>query len=213
MIITHIVYFFKENWYNESGDIMKTIESNINGTSIINKSKFISFLIKVNNEDDIKKELDKINKEYKDADHICYGYIVNNKEYASDNGEPSGTAGLPILNILKKNDLNDILAVVVRYFGGIKLGANGLIRAYSSCVNDLVKDSILKDIVDAYKVNFSISYDKVKVIDKLLKDSIITYKEFDINVIYEAIIKVEDIDIIKNNSINYNIIDKIKTSF
>lgn|SRR5574344_504106 len=213
MIITHIVYFFKEKCYNDDGDCMKTIMNNINNTYVIKKSKFISFLIKINNEDDAKKEIEAINKKYKDATHICYAYITNNKEIATDNGEPTGTAGIPILNILKKNNLDNILAVVVRYFGGIKLGANGLIRAYSSSINDLVKESELKDLVDAYKVHFLISYDKVKILDNLLKDSIITYKEFDINVIYECIIRCCDIDIIKNNCIQYKILDTLKIAF
>src|SRR5574344_1249095 len=190
MIITHIVYFFKEKCYNDDGDCMKTIMNNINNTYVIKKSKFISFLIKINNEDDAKKEIEAINKKYKDATHICYAYITNNKEIATDNGEPTGTAGIPILNILKKNNLDNILAVVVRYFGGIKLGANGLIRAYSSSINDIVK-----------------------ILDNLLKDSIITYTEFDINVIYECIIRCCDIDIIKNNCIQYKILDTLKIAF
>ena len=190
---------------------MYTISKNMTLTKEINKSKFISYLIKINDVDDVKKELDKLKENYKDATHICYAYIVDGKEKASDDGEPSGTAGKPILEILKKNNLDHVLAVVVRYFGGIKLGAGGLLRAYANSVNDLIKTSELKELVDGYKVKFETPYDKISYIDN--KNINILYKEFDLNVIYEAIIKKEDIDDIKNISVNFEIIGNIKTSF
>ena len=190
---------------------MKTIASNMNDIKEINKSKFINFLIKVDDIKSVNNELDKIKSKYKDATHICYAYILDGIEKATDDGEPSGTAGKPILEILKKNDLNHVLAVVVRYFGGIKLGAGGLVRAYANSINNLVKASELKDLVDGYKVRFTIPYDKVSYVDNKLSN--ITYKEFDLNVIYEATIKEEDIDTIKNISIEFNILEKIKTSF
>ena len=84
----------------------------------------------------LRTELTK--KEYKDSTHICYAYIINSSEKCSDDGEPNGTAGLPILNILKKNNLTNVLAIVIRYFGGIKLGAGGLLRAYSDAANKAV---------------------------------------------------------------------------
>lgn len=190
---------------------MKTISKNIDDIKEINKSKFINYLIKVDDIDSINKELDKIKNKYKDSTHICYAYILDGKEKAIDDGEPSGTAGKPILEILKKNELDHVLAVVVRYFGGIKLGAGGLVRAYANSINDLVKLSELKDLVIGYKVRFIIPYDKVSYIDNMNLN--ISYKEFDLNVIYEAIIKEEDIDNIKNISLEFNILDKIKTSF
>ena len=190
---------------------MYTISKNINDIKEINKSKFINYLIKINTIDDIKKELDKIKNQYNDATHICYAYVIDGKEKASDDGEPSGTAGKPILEILKKNNLDHVLAIVVRYFGGIKLGAGGLVRAYANSINDLVKISELKELVTGYKVKFEIPYDKISYIDNKINN--VLYKEFDLNVIYEAIIKEEDIDDIKNVSIKFDIIDKIKTSF
>ena len=190
---------------------MKTIAKNIDDIKEINKSKFINYLIKVDDVNMINNELDKIKSKYKDATHICYAYVLDGKEKAYDDGEPSGTAGKPILEILKKNDLNHVLAISVRYFGGIKLGAGGLVRAYANSINDLVKLSELKELVDGYKVKFSIPYDKVSYVDNKLSN--VSYKEFDLNVIYEAIIKEEDIEDIKNISIEFNIIDKVKTSF
>ena len=190
---------------------MKTIAKNINDIKEINKSKFIAYLIKVDNLDSIKKELDKLKNKYNDATHICYAYVLDGMEKASDDGEPSGTAGKPILEILKKNEIDHILAVVVRYFGGIKLGAGGLVRAYANSINDLVKESELKDLVDGYIIKFSIPYDKVNYIENMNLN--ITYKEFDLNVIYEAIIEEKNIDNIKNISLEFEILDKIKTSF
>ena len=180
-------------------------------TKEINKSKFISYLIKIDDIDNVGKELNKLKEKYKDATHICYAYVIDGKEKASDDGEPSGTAGKPILEILKKNNLDHVLAVVVRYFGGIKLGAGGLLRAYANSINDLVKISELKELVNGYKVKFEIPYDKISYIDNKINN--VLYKEFDLNVIYEAIIKEDEIDDIKALAISFEIIDKIKTSF
>ena len=190
---------------------MYTINSNIENIKEINKSKFISFLIKIDDIKNIDEELNKIKNKYNDATHICYAYIIDGKEKAIDDGEPSGTAGKPILEILKKYELDHILAIVVRYFGGIKLGAGGLVRAYANSINDLVKIADIKELVNAYKVKFIIPYDKVSYIEKLNIN--IIYKEFDLSVIYEAIIKEEDINTIKNIATEFEIIDKIKTSF
>lgn len=190
---------------------MKTISKDINNIKEINKSKFINYIFKVDKLEDIKIKLEKLRKEYNDATHICYAYILDSKEKAVDDGEPSGTAGRPILDILKKNDLEHVLAVSVRYFGGIKLGAGGLLRAYANSINDLVKASTLVDLIDGYLVKFEINYDKVKLIDNM--NIKIKYQEFDLNVIYEAIIKKEDIDTIKNLSLKFEILDNIKTSF
>lgn len=189
---------------------MKTISHDITNIKEIQKSKFINFLFKIDNVSEINSRLDKLKTEYKDATHICYAYIIDDKEKASDDGEPSGTAGKPILEILKKHNLNHVLAISVRYFGGIKLGAGGLIRAYANSINDLIKESELTDLIDAYKVRFTVNYDKVSFIENNIKH--ITYKEFDMFVLYECLIDKNDIDIIKNNSIKYEIIDEIKTS-
>ena len=190
---------------------MYTISNNINDIKEIKKSKFISFLIKVDNIDDIKNILDKYKNKYSDSTHICYAYIIDGMEKACDDGEPSGTAGKPILDILKKNNLDHVLAIIVRYFGGIKLGAGGLIRAYAGCINDLIKQSELKELTIGYIVRFTIPYDKVSYIDNMKLN--IKYKEFDISIIYEAIVKEEDIDKIKPLTNSFEIIDKIKTSF
>ena len=101
---------------------------------IINKSRFIAYKLELNSVDDVKPFLEKLKKEHKKARHMCYAYVFNKdvvSEKCSDDGEPGGTAGYPILNVIKKKNLTNILVAVVRYFGGIKLGAGGLTRAYT----------------------------------------------------------------------------------
>lgn len=109
---------------------------------VIEKSKFICYVFNVLDIDNVNYELKKIEKEHTSSTHICYAYIVNSQEKCSDNGEPAGTAGKPILEVLKKSKLTNVLAVVVRYFGGIKLGAGGLVRAYSKSVSLALENNI-----------------------------------------------------------------------
>ena len=113
---------------------MNTINNNVNNEYLINKSKFICYLIKVDNISDIDYNLNYLKQKYNDATHICYAYIISNIKRFNDDNEPSGTAGMPILNVLENNNLNYVLAVIIRYFGGIKLGAGGLVRAYTKSV-------------------------------------------------------------------------------
>lgn len=158
--------------------------NDINNTYIIKKSKFITYLYNVNNVSEINSILDKLKKEYKDSTHICYAYILTSTEKCSDDGEPSGTAGLPILNILKKNNLMNTLAVVVRYFGGIKLGAGGLTRAYSNSVNDTIKLTNIVTLEEKYIVELTFNYDNLKLVDYMLNDKTIIDKKYDDNIVY-----------------------------
>ena len=100
----------------------------------IKKSRFVAYSFELNSLEDVKKQLDFLHSAHKKATHICYAYVFNkqqNSEKCFDDGEPSGTAGYPILNVIKKRNLKNTMIVVVRYFGGIKLGAGGLTRAYT----------------------------------------------------------------------------------
>lgn len=110
-----------------------------NNEILIKKSKFLGFLYEISNLEEIKEILNNLKKEHKKATHICYAYKVGISVKYSDDGEPNGTAGKPIYNIIEKKNLNNILIVVIRYFGGIKLGAGGLFRAYSNCASELLK--------------------------------------------------------------------------
>ncbi len=105
------------------------------------KSKFIGILVRAESEDEIKTFLQDLKKEHKKATHICWACRLKTPFYekALDDGEPSGTAGRPILNVLQKKDLQNVAIFVIRYFGGIKLGAGGLVRIYSKVAGELVK--------------------------------------------------------------------------
>ena len=120
---------------------MYTIKENSKYELIVKNSRFITLLYKVSSWGDALDILDKVREEYPDATHYCYGFIADEVERCSDDGEPSGTAGMPILKVLKANNLNYILGIVIRYFGGIKLGAAGLIRAYSKGVANAIKEN------------------------------------------------------------------------
>ena len=112
----------------------KTIKNNEVVTIEIKKSKFIGYAFYCENVNDANVVLKQLRQEHKKATHVCYAYVINSQEKASDDGEPQGTAGMPTLNVLIKEDITDCVVVVTRYFGGIKLGANGLVRAYSDSV-------------------------------------------------------------------------------
>lgn len=105
----------------------------------IKKSKFYAFNFNVDTIEEITSIIENLKKEHKKAKHIVYTYKIDGLEKKFDDGEPSGTAGLPLYNIINKKDLNHILLVVVRYFGGIKLGAGGLLRAYNTAGSDVTK--------------------------------------------------------------------------
>ena len=175
---------------------MNTLVTNKENTIVINKSKFICCLFIINNVDEVYEHLNSIRDKYEDATHYCYAYIIDNYKKCSDDKEPSGTAGLPILNVLEKNDLTNVLCIVVRYFGGIKLGAGGLVRAYTSSVVSGLNNNI-KKIVKGLEVEILFNYDKVKLIENILKNQI-TNKEFNEFITYKFIISYDEIDLIKD---------------
>lgn len=166
---------------------MKSIEKDSTSTLVIQKSKFITELIKVNTKEDVVLELENVKNKYKGATHYCYAYIIENDKRFNDDGEPSGTAGMPILNVLENNHLNYILCIVIRYFGGIKLGAGGLVRAYTKAVTTGLENSKMKEIQPGYKVTITFSYDHNKIIDNLLKEENIQ-KNFNETITYTFLI-------------------------
>ena len=184
---------------------MKTIINNYQNEIIIKNSRFITLLFKFYDNDDLNKYIEIAKKEYPKATHYTYAYITESFKKSSDDGEPGGTAGVPMLSLLEKEDLVNVLAITIRYFGGIKLGAGGLVRAYSKSVRDAITDDNLCEVVDGYEVEIIISYDKQKDLDYLLKDYEILNKEFSDNIIYTVLIPTNNIDIIKNYK--YNIIN------
>ena len=107
---------------------------------VVKKSRFIGLLYEVHSIDEVKEILEGLKKEHKKARHMPYAYKVSGTAKKSDDKEPSGTAGSPIYNILERKNMDNYLIVVIRYFGGIKLGAGGLIRAYGTAANEVTKN-------------------------------------------------------------------------
>ncbi len=189
---------------------MYTIKENKEKIIIINKSKFISQSYFVNSVSEAQIIIDNIKNKYKDATHVCFAYSIDNDIKYSDDREPNNTAGLPIYNVIEKNNLNHVLIIVIRYFGGIKLGAGGLTRAYSNSASEVINDNIT-ELILGYIVEIKLDYASIKDIDYILKEEKIIRKQFseDITIILE--ISDDDINMIKeklNNCIkSFNIIN------
>ena len=131
--------------------------------NVISKSRFIAYIKPVSTENEAKAFIDAIKTKHKDATHNCSAYTVGpemNIQKANDDGEPSGTAGIPMLEILKKLEIHNVCVVVTRYFGGIKLGAGGLIRAYSGAVRDAIYDIGRVELREAIPVTVTLDYDQ-----------------------------------------------------
>ena len=184
---------------------MKIINENVKNIYEIKKSKFITYLYKVNDLDEVNNILSNLRNEYNDATHICYAYKLNGQVKCSDDNEPSGTAGIPILEVLNKNDLDYILAVVIRYFGGIKLGAGGLVRSYSNSIIEALKLIEIVNLVPGYKLIIETDYSNTKKLDYILKDELIIDKQFNDKVKY--IIEIDKEKINNLSEFNY-IIEK-----
>jgi len=177
---------------------MKTV-TNSKTEIIIKKSRFISLLYKVDSLECVNKVLENVKKEYHDFNHCCYAYIIDNYSKYNDDKEPTGTAGLPILNVLKKENLNHVICIVIRYFGGIKLGSGGLIRAYSSACKEVLNNSKYIELINGLEITISFNYEKTKDIEYLLKKSIIVNKDFNEKVILTFQIDKELYNSIYNN--------------
>ena len=153
----------------ESDKTVYTIKRNAQAEIVEKKSRFISFAIKAETEKDALSELFRIKSMYPDATHHTYAYTVNDNgvvyQRYSDDKEPSGTAGLPILDVLRNNNIENALLVVVRYFGGTLLGTGGLVRAYSQSAKEAIRQSGLARRINCtvYKLDADYSvYEKLK---------------------------------------------------
>lgn len=184
---------------------MKSVKNNQN-IIIIKNSKFICLTYNIDSKEQINKLLEEIKIQYPNATHYCYAYILNNEHHESDDGEPSGTAGIPILQVLEKNNLNHVLCIVVRYFGKIKLGAGGLVRAYTKSVVECLKNNII-ELVKGFEITITFPYSELKKIDYLLKNSPINYKHFQEEITYNLFINNETLTKLKQyTNIKINII-------
>lgn len=170
---------------------MKTISKTNIEEQIIKKSRFIGIVTPITSEEEIPMKLQQVKNQYKNATHYCFAYRIDNKEKCSDDGEPSKTAGLPILNILKNLELTNILCIVIRYFGGIKLGAGGLIRAYSNTAKLVCTHATTSNLITGIYFQLSFAFDQQKIVDSILKDSTIIQKEYTNHITYSC--KIEKI--------------------
>jgi uncharacterized YigZ family protein len=155
------------------GDTYKTIKSTSQGIFKDKGSRFLSFAYPVSSIDEIKPILEKLRKEYHDARHHCYAYLIghdNSLWRVNDDGEPSGTGGRPILGQIKSFELTYVLIVVVRYFGGTLLGVSGLINAYKEAAADALLNAeiIISTIQDYYEIYYP--YSAMNEVMKVLKD-------------------------------------------
>ena len=175
---------------------MKSIKEKIKNELEIQKSKFITVLYPVHNVEETKKILLETKEEFPNATHYCYAYIIDQNERCSDDGEPSKTAGMPMLNVLKMQDYQHVLVIVVRYFGGIKLGAGGLVRAYTKAVTTALENITPISLVPGIRYNIFFSYEQLKEIDHLLKNVSITEKNFDEVIQYQIELPIESCETI-----------------
>ena len=155
-------------------DTYKTIKYPSQGVYKEKGSKFLAFAYPIATEAEAKARLDELRKQYFDARHHCYAYILGADKAAyriNDDGEPSSTAGKPIYGQLLSHDLTNIIIVVVRYFGGIKLGVPGLINAYRTAAKDAIDNAIIieKNITEVYNLQFT--YEQMNSVMKILKDN------------------------------------------
>lgn len=167
-------------------DTYKTIEKIAEGYYTEKRSKFFSFAIPVRNTEEVKKHVEKFRKEYYDARHICWAYMLGAKREifrANDDGEPSSTAGKPILGQINSKELTDILIIVIRYFGGIELGTSGLIIAYRTAAAAAIEaaETVVRTVDIDITVNFEYPY--MNGIMKVIKETnpIIVSKKFDMD--------------------------------
>ena len=160
-----------------------SIKENVQTEIVVKKSKFICNLIKVESQEEAEEHFKKIKKKYYDARHNCVAYRVIEEEQvvekSSDDGEPSGTAGGPMLNILQKNNLGNILVVVTRYFGGILLGTGGLVRAYSDATLDAIEISEKVEKCIGIEAEIELDYNNLESFKYYCKKNNIYIKDYD----------------------------------
>jgi uncharacterized YigZ family protein len=178
------------------GLILFTIVKDFRHEIVIEKSRFICTLKKVQNEAEAQEFIKAIKKEFWDATHNCSAYIVDEMaQRSSDDGEPSGTAGLPMLEVLRKNKLTNTAAVVTRYFGGIKLGAGGLVRAYTNSVAEAVKATGIAEKVLVSKFSFMYDLNEVgKILNILYQQQLFEIADVEYGLKAKVILKMKDSD-------------------
>lgn len=174
---------------------------------IIKKSRFITTLVPIKNAEEAESALKSICKKYSDATHNCYAYISNiiaTEQRFSDDGEPQGTAGIPMLEVIKKREVYLTLVVVTRYFGGIKLGASGLVGAYTESVVNALENADLRTFIFSDILSFETSYSIFPKAEEFIKNA----SGKVINIEYDQNVKITfTIDEEKSQALQEKLID------
>ena len=181
---------------------MKEIINDIDNEIIINKSRFITYLKKVNDVNLAKAYIDEIKKLHKTANHHVVIYRIGNHgeiAHTTDDKEPSGTAGMPAFEVFRKNDLTNFVCVIVRYFGGIKLGAGGLVRAYSTSSAKAIEKAGIKDIINYDHLILNFNYKLENIVLPLIKDYKIINKTYSNTITYEILVNQDETSILIDN--------------
>lgn len=159
------------------------------------RSEFIAYLCPVHTNDEAVQFINEIKALHRKATHNVYAYILreNNITRYSDDGEPQGTAGVPVLDILQKNNLTDVCCVVTRYFGGILLGGGGLVRAYSTSAKMAVEAAEIMDMCECYKISFTVDYNLYSKVAYILPQYEVKElsSRFEDNISLELLVKEE----------------------
>nr|WP_295162967.1 YigZ family protein [uncultured Methanobrevibacter sp.] len=177
---------------------MKTIKKAVQSEINVKKSQFICSLVPTRTKKESKELIQKLNQQYSDATHNCTAYITSDGEGFDDDGEPGGTAGKPMINVLRKNELHNVTAVVTRYFGGIKLGAGGLVRAYSKSVMEAIGEAEILEIEEYEVYTITFEYSEIKMADTEVRNNSLEVidKDYSDKVSYDIVSK-EGRDILK----------------
>ena len=174
-----------------------TIKENSYDEFVEKKSTFITHLVRVTSEEEAREFIQKMKKKHYDATHVCSCYVVgDNNEItrANDDGEPSGTAGAPMLDVLVKNEIKNVCATVIRYFGGTKLGTGGLVRAYGGGVINALKNATLVERKDALEIRLELDYSLNGKIEYEIEKTnfIVNNLEYTDKIIYTIYVMEED---------------------
>jgi len=182
---------------------MNTIQSGEIQELIIKKSKFLSIALNVNSIVECEEILSSYRKEFDDCSHLTFAYCVGTLERCSDDGEPNGTAGKPLLNIIKQKKLTNVLLIVIRYFGGIKLGAGGLVRAYTESGVKALENTEIVEIKNKIIMSFHINFEQAfkiyvlsnfgdfQILERVGNDFVIEFDKEKLDIITNAIKKYE----------------------
>jgi uncharacterized YigZ family protein len=184
------------------GDSYFTISKPGEGAYKEKGSKFLAFALPVKDEDEIKAHLDLLRKNYYDARHHCYAYILDpdgNRFRANDDGEPVHSAGNPILGQIRSKGLTNVLVIVVRYFGGTKLGVSGLINAYKTAASEALENAGQKKVDILQKVKIQFNYDLTSEIMALVRDMSIVDQKFTDICVLEVAVNMRMLDALLSN--------------